>query len=290
MSSASYLQQLIILALSSKCVSVVLMAQERLLHCLNWWNIGYPRRLHVVHHTSLGEWLLASGSVGQRLGKKSYCMQERMLDFKVMPFGLCNAPTTFQYLKEPVLAGAKSSTCLVYLDDIVIVRKSFHEHLANVRDVLNKLRQTGLHTYIWTIQFNTLLHHIIHSQTTSRAIYSNHDWYVGHYSWWSLTQGSGSAIWAHSAWHTIPVHISFTDFMPLYLMLVQRAKLPIDTDYNNPSLESDSIGQYVTDIRKSFEDAYQNVVTQRQTELYDWKAYGLADWPIHGGQAPLRRT
>ena len=33
----------------------------------------------------------------------------------------------------------------MYLDDIVIVGKTFHQHLANVRDVLDKLRQAGLH-------------------------------------------------------------------------------------------------------------------------------------------------
>ena len=43
-----------------------------------------------------------------------------------------------------VLAGAKWSACLVYLDDIVIVGKTFHQHLANTRDVLDKLRQAGL--------------------------------------------------------------------------------------------------------------------------------------------------
>jgi len=43
-----------------------------------------------------------------------------------------------------VLAGAKWSTCLVYLDDIVIIGKTFHQHLTNVRDVLDKLRQARL--------------------------------------------------------------------------------------------------------------------------------------------------
>ena len=61
-----------------------------------------------------------------------------------MPFGLCNAPATFQRLMDLVLAGAKWSTCLVYLDDIVTIGKTFHQHLTNVRDVLDKLRQAGL--------------------------------------------------------------------------------------------------------------------------------------------------
>ena len=67
-----------------------------------------------------------------------------MFEFKVMPFGLCNALVTFQHPMDLVLAGVKWSACLVYLDDIVIVGMTFHPHLANVRDVLDKLRQAGL--------------------------------------------------------------------------------------------------------------------------------------------------
>ena len=46
---------------------------------------------------------------------------------------------------DVMLAGAKWSTCLVYMDDIVIIGKTFHQHLTNVQDVLDKLRQAGLH-------------------------------------------------------------------------------------------------------------------------------------------------
>ena len=41
-----------------------------------------------------------------------------------MPFGLCNA--TFQRLMDMVLAGVKWSSCLVYIDDSVIMNKTFH--------------------------------------------------------------------------------------------------------------------------------------------------------------------
>ena len=64
--------------------------------------------------------------------------------FKVMPFGLCNAPSTFQKLMEMVLAGLHWTTCLVYLDDIVIFSTTVEQHLSRLRDVLARLKKAGL--------------------------------------------------------------------------------------------------------------------------------------------------
>lgn len=64
--------------------------------------------------------------------------------FKVMPFGLCNAPATFERLMDSVLQGLSCEACLVYLDDIIIVGRSFQEHLENLRAVLTRLRQANL--------------------------------------------------------------------------------------------------------------------------------------------------
>ena len=64
--------------------------------------------------------------------------------FRVMPFGLCNAPSTFQRLMELVLAGLHWSTCLVYLDDIIIYSRTIDEHLKHLGEVLERLRLAGL--------------------------------------------------------------------------------------------------------------------------------------------------
>ena len=46
-----------------------------------------------------------------------------------MPFGLCNAPATFERLMERVLAGLPTTFALLYLDDIVVPGKNFEQHV-----------------------------------------------------------------------------------------------------------------------------------------------------------------
>ncbi|KFM63976.1 Retrovirus-related Pol polyprotein from transposon 17.6, partial [Stegodyphus mimosarum] len=45
---------------------------------------------------------------------------------------------------ETVLKGLSYEACLIYLDDIIIVGKSFEEHLENLRKVLQKLKEANL--------------------------------------------------------------------------------------------------------------------------------------------------
>ncbi|UYV61916.1 K02A2.6-like [Cordylochernes scorpioides] len=55
--------------------------------------------------------------------KTAFTTGSGLWQFNVMPIGLCNAPATFERLKEAVLQGLATETCLVYLDDIIKVFK-----------------------------------------------------------------------------------------------------------------------------------------------------------------------
>ena len=61
--------------------------------------------------------------------KTAFITADGLLEFKVMPFGLSNAPSTFQHMMDVMLAGLKWKCCLIYLDDILVFAKTFDEHL-----------------------------------------------------------------------------------------------------------------------------------------------------------------
>ena len=63
-----------------------------------------------------------------------------LFEYKVMPFGVLNAPATFQRLMSLVFCGFLGSTCLPYLDDIIIFSKTFVDHLAKL-EVFKRIQQ-----------------------------------------------------------------------------------------------------------------------------------------------------
>ena len=103
--------------------------------------------------------------------KTAYCTQEGLFEFNVIPFGLCNAPSTFQSLMDCVLAGLQWSSCLVYMDDIIIIGRSFEEHL---QQVLERLRSAGLKIHSSKCHFLqqkvSFLGHIVSSEGVSHTL------------------------------------------------------------------------------------------------------------------------
>ena len=61
--------------------------------------------------------------------KTAFVTTDGLYEFNVMPFGLSNAPATFQRCMDVVLSGLKYNSVLVYLDDILVFSSSFEEHI-----------------------------------------------------------------------------------------------------------------------------------------------------------------
>ena len=67
-----------------------------------------------------------------------------LFECTVMPFGLANAPATFQRLMDIVLAGLKWQCCLVYLDDTIVYSPNFEQHLQDLNKVFQALADANL--------------------------------------------------------------------------------------------------------------------------------------------------
>src|SRR5215469_2954036 len=76
--------------------------------------------------------------------KTAFVTQFGTYQFTVMPFGLCNAPATFQRLMDEVLHDILWKFVVVYLDDLNIYLKTFEEHLQHLRIVFERLQKAGL--------------------------------------------------------------------------------------------------------------------------------------------------
>jgi hypothetical protein len=65
--------------------------------------------------------------------------------FKAVPFGLTNAPSTFQCVMDQVLQPFLRKLVVVFLDDILIYSNSLEEHMEHIQLMLNTLRQHQLY-------------------------------------------------------------------------------------------------------------------------------------------------
>ena len=76
--------------------------------------------------------------------KTTFCTPFGLFEFNRMPFGLCNAPGTFQRLLERIFGDQSLQSLLLYFDDIVIFSASFNQHLQRLEMALSRLQPHNL--------------------------------------------------------------------------------------------------------------------------------------------------
>ena len=90
-------------------------------------------------------------------------------EFLHMPYGLCNAPATFQHLMQNCLGELNLTYSLIYLDNVIIYSKTEDEHLVRLRAVLERFMENGLKLKPSKCNFfRTEINYLGHKVSTAR--------------------------------------------------------------------------------------------------------------------------
>lgn len=76
--------------------------------------------------------------------KTAFTVNNGHYEYLRMPFGLKNAPATFQRMMDEILREYLYKFCFVYMDDVVIFSRSLSEHIDHIRLIFKKLKEVNL--------------------------------------------------------------------------------------------------------------------------------------------------
>ena len=85
--------------------------------------------------------------------KTAFRTPEGLYHFRVLPFGLCNAPATFQRVMNKVFAPVIGKFVVIYMDDILVYSKTPEEHVLHLREVFKLLRDAKLYVKLSKCDF-----------------------------------------------------------------------------------------------------------------------------------------
>ena len=77
--------------------------------------------------------------------KSAFVTQDGQYEYLRMPFGMCNAPATFQRIMNTIFEDLIGKCVTVYIDDIQLYTKTFKEHLYYLEEIFQRLRKHGFY-------------------------------------------------------------------------------------------------------------------------------------------------
>ena len=90
---------------------------------------------------NLGYWQIPMSD--EDMDKTAFVSHLGTFRYRRMPFGLKNAPATFQRALDIILSGVRWQVCLIYLDDVIVFSKDYASHLRHLDEVLTLLREAA---------------------------------------------------------------------------------------------------------------------------------------------------
>ena len=76
--------------------------------------------------------------------KTAFITQFGLYEWKVLHFGVCNGPATFQRLMNLLMSGLTWKTIKVYLDEVIVFGRDYDEHYNRLEEVLRRLQKAHL--------------------------------------------------------------------------------------------------------------------------------------------------
>lgn len=86
--------------------------------------------------------------------KTAFKVPGGLYQWRVLPFGLTNAPSTFQAAMSSIFGDLIGKCLLIYLDDLIVFSRSAEEHEVHLRQVLSRLREHRLYAKAKKCEFN----------------------------------------------------------------------------------------------------------------------------------------
>lgn len=105
---------------------------DRLKSAATYTRLDLPDAYHLVRIKEGDEW------------KTAFRCEFGSYQYQVIPFGLSNAPSAFQYFMNDIFDGMLQKNVIVYLDDILIHTRADENHDEAVKEVLQRLRDHHL--------------------------------------------------------------------------------------------------------------------------------------------------
>ncbi|MGR0243482.1 reverse transcriptase family protein, partial [Klebsiella pneumoniae] len=76
------------------------------------------------------------------IAKTAFSTEDGHYEYLRMPYGLCNAPPTFQRAMNMMIANVPNA--MIYIDDIIIYSNTIQEHLEHLENIFKKLKEHAL--------------------------------------------------------------------------------------------------------------------------------------------------
>ncbi len=173
-------------------------------------------------------------------------------EYQVLPFGLTNAPATFQAYINQALAEKLDVFCIVYLDDILIyTQDTGAKHVEAVKWVLDKLRQHGLFINLQKCRFGTDKVHFLGYVIAPTGVSMEGDRIQSVKNWPEL-----------KSVREIQVFVGFANFYRRFIKGFSKIAAPLTelTKMSPSRIDTDSHARVVYNVQRNASIAFRGTV------------------------------